>query len=374
MRKNNIVFIRSNPINPDSRVEKEMDTLLYNDYNVFAIAWDRSKDYREKKESLELASGEVPIYRIGIKASFGEGFKNLLPFIKFQLYILKWLIKNKEVYDVIHACDFDTAFVSNLSTMFTKKRIIFDIFDYLSTDATNILKKTIKRMENHIINSADATIICTEKRKNQIAGTHPRKLAIIHNTPKKIISNFKNPETKTKLVYVGILQDFRLLKEMLEVISKRSDCELHIGGFGKYEKFFLEASKTYDNIFFYGKLSYNETLKLEKKCDIITAIYDPKIGNHIYAAPNKFYEALMLGKPLIMVKNTGMSEIVSDNEIGVCIDYTAESLNEGINILISKKSQWQEISNKMIKIYDKEYSWDVMEVKLLELYCDICGG
>lgn len=51
---------------------------------------------------------------------------------------------------------------------------------------------------------------------------------------------------------------------MLEVISKRSDCELHIGGFGKYEKFFLEASKTYDNIFFYGKLSYNETLKLEK--------------------------------------------------------------------------------------------------------------
>ena len=258
--------------------------------------------------------------------------------------------------------------------MFTKKRIIFDIFDYLSTDATNILKKTIKRMENHIINSADATIICTEKRKNQIAGTHPRKLAIIHNTPKKIISNFKNPETKTKLVYVGILQDFRLLKEMLEVISKRSDCELHIGGFGKYEKFFLEASKTYDNIFFYGKLSYNETLKLEKKCDIITAIYDPKIGNHIYAAPNKFYEALMLGKPLIMVKNTGMSEIVSDNEIGVCIDYTAESLNEGINILISKKSQWQEISNKMIKIYDKEYSWDVMEVKLLELYCDICGG
>lgn len=82
----------------------------------------------------------------------------------------------------------------------------------------------------------------------------------------------------------------------------------------------------------------------------------------------------MLGKPLIMVKNTGMSEIVSDNEIGVCIDYTAESLNEGINILISKKSQWQEISNKMIKIYDKEYSWDVMEVKLLELYCDICGG
>ena len=71
MRKNNIVFIRSNPINPDSRVEKEMDTLLSNDYNVFAIAWDRSKDYREKKESLELASGEVPIYRIGIKASFG---------------------------------------------------------------------------------------------------------------------------------------------------------------------------------------------------------------------------------------------------------------------------------------------------------------
>ena len=34
----------------------------------------------------------------------------------------------------------------------------------------------------------------------------------------------------------------------------------------------------------------------------MTAIYDPNISNHYYAAPNKFYEALMLGKPLIMVK------------------------------------------------------------------------
>lgn len=58
----------------------------------------------------------------------------------------------------------------------------------------------------------------------------------------------------------------------------------------------------------------------------MTAIYDPKVPNHRYAAPNKFYEALMLGKPIVMAKNTGFDEIIEENNIGCLIEYSKSGL------------------------------------------------
>ena len=303
-----IVFLRSNPVNPDSRVEKEANSLARNGYDVKIIGWDRDDDYKENSQKLVLPDSEVTVIRRGVKASFGEGMKNLMPFIKFQLFIFKWLIKHRKEYDIVHACDFDTMFTSYITTKFTRKKIIFDVFDYLSTDAKKFPATLIKKIEDSLINNANATIICTEQRKMQIKDSKPKKLIIIHNTP-QVHSNL-NPvkHDKIRIAYVGILQEFRLIEEMLKVISKHPEIELHIGGFGKLEPMIKNMAETYDNMIYYGRISYNETLNLENSCDLMTAIYDPTIGNHYYAAPNKFYEALMLGKPLIMVKNTGMSQ------------------------------------------------------------------
>jgi glycosyltransferase involved in cell wall biosynthesis len=371
-----IVFTRSNPVSPDPRVEKEVDCLNEAGYNVSVIAWDRSEKYKIKADFLDLKSGKVKIHRFGIPATFGDGMRNLAPFIKFQIRLFKWLWSNKNTYDIVHACDFDTALTAMIVSKFTKKRLIFDIFDYLSTNPTSMFKKTIKFFENSIINKANGVIICTEQRKKQIAGTKPKKLIVIHNSPEEITSavnkdDFNEWQKAIKIAYVGILQEHRLLKEISEVIVKMENIELHIGGFGKYENYFNELSKTNNNIKYYGKLSYNDTIELEKKCDILMAVYAPYIGNHYYAAPNKFYEAMMLGKPLIMVKNTGMSDVVADNETGVLIEYTKESFEKGLLELINQKSKWNDMNIKMKEIYRSQFSWKEMKRRLVEFYEEI---
>ena len=95
------------------------------------------------------------------------------------------------------------------------------------------------------------------------------------------------------------------------------DVEFHIGGFGQLENYIIEQSQRNNNIYFYGKLPYGKTLALEQACDIMIAIYDPSFANHKYAAPNKFYESLMLGKPIIMAHHTGFDNIIERNRIGV---------------------------------------------------------
>jgi glycosyltransferase involved in cell wall biosynthesis len=371
----NIVFIRSNPVDPDSRVEKEVNTLLKAGHSIRILAWDRNDKYRIKKNTLHFENGEADIYRFGIPAIYGGGIKkNLVPLFAFQLNIYRWLKTNIKSYDVIHACDFDTAFTSSKIAFKYKKKFVYDIFDYY-VDAFNVpssIKQIIAREDKKIINKADVVIICTEKRKEQLAGATPKKLAVIHNTPPNYGGNtskkFKVNRDKVKIVYVGILDEGRLIKEIARIIKDKLDCEYHVAGFGQLADSLQEMSNKYENIFFYGKIPYIQTLELENSCDIMTAIYDPSNPNNYYAAPNKFYEALMLGKPLIMVKNTGVDNIVIENNIGVVIDYNLSSLKDGINKLIASKNEWPTWGLNMKKIYAEKYSWEEMEKKVIDLY------
>ena len=371
--KISVCIIRSNPVRPDSRVEKEAWSLVKAGYDVHILAWDRDTDVKESNGYIQIADVKIPITRLGYKASYGDGMKNLKAYLSFQFSMRKWLKKHD--FNIVHACDFDTAFFSYEMVRRKKEKFVFDIFDFLYGDPKGIMQKAVKKAQLYLINHADATIICTEDRTRQIAGSTPKKLAVIHNTPASAqIKQCDHKTTQTekiKIVYVGILQDRRLLKEMADAVSLNKMVELHVGGFGKYEEFFTEMAEKFENIHFYGRLSYDQTLSLENECDIMLAIYDPTVENHRFAAPNKFYESLMLGKPIVMVKNTGMSQVVEANGIGVLIDYSKDGFNAGINKLIEISDDWHGMSETMKELYQNQYCWDEMERRLIELYAEL---
>lgn len=372
MRKKTICILRSNPVNPDSRVEKEARALENNGYNVIIFCWDRDSNHAVQKEFL--SNSNIVIFRAGFKASYGEGMKNIVPYLKFQFCMKKWLLHNKRYYDAVHACDFDTANFTINTVLKLKKIFVFDIFDFIFGKPKNRFQTIIKKRELKLINRSNATIICTEDRKKQIQGSTPKKLVVIHNTPPYIKDEACLLPTAIdciNVVYVGVLTDNRLLSEELEVFKRHPKWNFYIGGFGLHEKEFLEASRMYKNIHFLGKLTYEETLRLESKADILLAIYDPEIENHKFAAPNKFYESLMLGKPLLMVKGTGLSKNLEKYNFGYLIDYSEESFEKGVEVLISRRQEWGEMSKKMKDIYKTQYNWDIMESRLIELYADL---
>ncbi|MGE7093363.1 glycosyltransferase family 4 protein [Lysinibacillus sp. NPDC048646] len=367
-----VVFMRSNPVSPDPRVEKEAHSLVKNNWRVQILAWDRDAKYRAKEQLLERTHA-IKITRFGLPATYGGGFKkNLLPLLKFQVKLFHWLLRNKNTYDIIHACDFDTALVGTICGKILHKKVIYDIFDSITApfNGPESIGKIVGTIDVMLMNTVDAVIICTEKRKEQIAKSSPKKLEVIYNTPIYVNLNgdlHLNPD-KVKIVYVGILARERLIQELVEIVKNTPNYELHIGGFGEFADELAQISQEHDNILFYGKLPYEKTLELENSCDIMTAIYDPELSNHYYAAPNKFYEALMLGKPLIMAKNTGMSEVVAENNLGELIDFNRESLQKAIDSLVKRRNEWPEITHKMKELYEEHYSWCQMEKRLTDLY------
>ena len=129
MKHNKVVILRSNPVNPYPAVEKLAQTLTEADYQVTVIGWDRASKQKEADGYLKLPSGNVPIVRFGIPAQFNGGFrKNLLPMVRFQLQLVRWLYRNRKTYNVIHSFDLDTGLVGCIVAKIFGKRFVYQIF------------------------------------------------------------------------------------------------------------------------------------------------------------------------------------------------------------------------------------------------------
>lgn len=380
-KRKKIIIVRSLKGYPDSRVEKEVYSLS-KEYDVKVFGWDRDGEYSNPKSTMVMVFGkEIEYVHVGIKAPRGEGFKRLframLCFWKMEYNYLK---KNVNQFDAIHACDFDTAFVASIIARKYKKKLIYDIFDYYaeSHKGPAPILRLIKHLDDSIIERADITIICSEQRREQIKDSNPREICVIHNSPISIPLKenriiLDNNDMRPSLVYVGLLSKDRYLEKITKVIARRSDIVWHVGGWGVLDEYFRNISEKYENIIYYGEVPYTKALQLESECSIMTALYDPSLQNHKYAAPNKFYEALMLGKPLIMMKNTGMDETIKTNNLGVVLECNEEddwcdAFSNALDMLLNNRQKWDELSIKAKSIYQNEFSWDRMEERLLREY------
>ena len=371
-----VVLIRSNAVKNDPAVEKVAAALSKGGCRVTVLAWDRDGKYDVKNETMLLPGGEAEVIRFGIPATFGGGLKkNLLAMMKFQYCVKLWLKENRNKYDIIHAFDLDTGLVAKKAAKKFKKKLCYHILDFYAASRfkeDSFAYKIIAAVEHRVINSADATIVCTEERKKQIKGSKPEKTEVIHNTPGYIslseIEVAKIASGRIKIVYVGCFEEVRLIRELIECVKEDERFELHIGGFGLIEDFVKKSAEECDRVVFYGRLPYKKVMELEAACDIMTAMYVPGLANHKYTAPNKLYEALMLGKPVIMCKNTGWDDVIKSENIGVVIDSTKDGLRMGLAYLADKKNEWETMGENAHRLYREKYSWEIMSRRLIELY------
>lgn len=362
-----IIYIRSTSIINDSRATKEISTYLESNCQVIVLGWNRQN---LNNISLSFEDNHALFDMYQQNSEYGSGFKNLFKLLSFQKWLYKKLKKYVNDYDIIHACDFDTAYIASKIAKKYNKKLIYDIYDYY-VDCHNLsfLKPLVEKMDINTINNSDCVLICTEQRLEQIKKSKPKYLEVIHNSPSIIEIDKKNNKNfdsaKIKLCYVGILQDDRLLYEIGNLIHKYPKIELHIGGFGKYHDFFEDLSNKLDNVYFYGQMSYEKVLELEENCDILFATYNPEILNHRYSAPNKVYEAMALSKPIIVCNNTGIDNLIKTENLGFVINYNAEEFFECVCKIDEK--QYQSIKENGLKVFTFKYSWNVMKDKLKDI-------
>lgn len=322
-----IILIRSNDANPDPRLQKYINYLeLYNiEYKV--IAWNRECNLIDRKNFIYFNK----------KSQFGLGYRNITNKLSWFLFIINQLYKNKKDYKVIHACDLDTMIPSYISKIILKKKIIFDVFDWISQDeGKGFILKMLSYIENTLFRKADYAILCEEYRIKQVKKKYRRNYLVLPNIPDIEFRNdnevqqiIEEQRTNYKFVlcYVGVFDSNRGLEDILNFVSKHPNFIINIGGFGKLKNLVLEKSRAYENIIYWGKVDYNKGLNIMKHSDIILAFYYLSNPVHKYAAPNKYYESLFLGKPILTNKYTELATKIMSYNTGIVIDEGLEAIN-----------------------------------------------
>ena len=366
-----VLFCRSNPIDPDPRVEKEAEALANYGHQVQIVAWDRTAalpttEHREK----------YTIHRLAIKSGYAEGMANLPALIWWEMGLLFWLLRKGKSFDVIHACDFDTILPALCCKWLYKKKIVYDIFDFYADHlrrTPELIKDWIRILDYFAVRSADSVIIVDDSRREQIKPANPNQVTVIYNSPGDVFPQLQGRRDQLgenlRLVYVGLLQVERGLLELLQVLNSHPSWHLDIAGFGGDQKVIMEAAQQIENIKWHGRIPYQKTLKLTAGCDVSIATYDPSIENHRYASPNKIFEAMMLSKPVIVAHKTNMDEIIRRWNCGLVVDYgDPVDLERAIIRLDKNPSLRRELGKNGRQAYQREYSWVKMEKRLIHLY------
>lgn len=339
-----MILLRSTDGNPDSRFEKYVDFLEEKQVPYITICWDRRCNKQETDKQLYYKRPSV----------YGARYGNVSGLLGFNWFVLKTLWQKRKQYKVIHACDFDTVIPAIIARVFLRKKVIYDIFDWYvdSRSVKGFFKWVIYAQEFLNIKLSEAVIICEEERRSQII-YKPKQLWVLPNIPnfkERIVGHQKND--KLTIGYVGILAGARGLENLIKYAQENDNVILQIGGFGELEP--LLQGGSYSNIKYYGSVPYIKALQILNSVDIIYAMYQKTNRNHILAAPNKYYEGLYLGKPIITTAGTIVGDKTNRYKTGFVIEESYQDLAELIDSITSSKID--EYSKNAEDLWNSRYS------------------
>lgn len=255
--------------------------------------------------------------------------------ISWNIFLLANLIKNIRKLTAIHAIDLDTFIPAFIVAKIFGIRLIAEVYDKYSDSRP--LPKAICNIadfiEFFILKNAKSIILPDTCRINQLALPEEidKKIFIIENVPNASLIEYKKHakiNRKIKLSYVGILEEkHRGIEDLIKSVSKSDNFELIIAGDGSLRSYIISAAALNANIKYIGPVKPDEALAVMSSSDIIVGLYYRTIKNHYFASPNKYYEHLLLGRPLLTTKNTRPGVKVTEYNTGFAIEEGEASLD-----------------------------------------------
>lgn len=369
----------------DNRVYKEAKALVEKGNEVTVICWARTID--------NMPLNNLPITEKYENINILRVFQKISPIsTPFFIRVLQHIIAFKKISkiiktikpDVVHCHDFNTL----LSIIFVKKKntkIIYDSHeDYPSmiSDVCSPLTVTFSGyLEKIMVKLFTYTVITVcPQIAEKFQGYNVKTSVIIncknvseYNIPDDEIHRTRlllNAEDKTMFLYIGSLGKYRGLEDLINVF-KEENCNnafLIIGGNGVMKHEVMEKMGHMHNARFIGTVPADIIPLYTKSADVIVSLLDPAKESHRIALPNKLFEAMAAGKPVIASGNTATADIVSNEKCGVIVQYgDAKKLHESI-VYLTDENVRKKLGHNSLKAAEMGYNWEMEEKKLLRIY------
>jgi hypothetical protein len=265
--------------------------------------------------------------------------KSMIGYITFllKLFFLLPFIVSKN--DIIICMDLDVFIVAKLSLFYKKNIIYLDIVDPIAETKFRKLPNFIKKIFDYL------EYFSLKFRKYNILPANYRKLyykeklekdvnnlnyIVVENVPiyngEFSIKTKKFPLNSNQFIigYFGILEKERGIIELIEwILDSDLNIKIIVAGRGTLEnKISLISSDNNEKVKFMGSFKPIDVCELYENVDFNWSYYDvnSRLLHYKYACPNKFYESIFFYTPLIINKGVFISNVISENSVGIVID------------------------------------------------------
>lgn len=156
------------------------------------------------------------------------------------------------------------------------------------------------------------------------------------------------------------------VKTLFEACKGINDVEILIAGRGPDSDKVKDEAKNYSNIRIYGEYNYERDIaKLYSMPDVIYSVYNTDNFNVRLLLPNRLYESIVCGKPIIVASNTYLEDYVRKLGVGFSVPYKdVKALKKLIKELVTNKKLITDISNTCMKIRE-DYFYETVENEFL---------
>ena len=307
---------------------------------------------------------------------------------------LKWLelvvriASTYRTWDVWHCNDAEAFAIGLLAKWLRPElKLIYDCHEFESerNGKPAWYSRFIRKLEERFIHRAEEVVVVSPSiemaYRKRYTPRGMRRISLVRNVPE---ASHRGNAVGTPLrsalglansdfvaIYQGALTINRGIETLIELGPKISGSNIHLVfmGYGMLEPMVLQAAQMHPNVHFQPAVPYDEVLSYTADADVGLVSVKPVCLSYLYCLPNKLFESINAGIPVLTNPLPDCAAILHHYGIGETVSTDdADHWFETLERVSKKEPAWKVQAQAGLMAAQQDLNWEKESMVLLGVY------